>query len=202
MARALRACRILFGDLAIDARLVRAQALGGITIDVLSRCPRMGLAVEAFDSATTVRGKTGGDGTFVFALPHPGTYSLRVTRDAADPLVFPALRVLPDSFVQRLFPIPIEFEVEHGATPRLDSLHPIYPDPMRHLDVGGEVLTQFVVEPNGRMAEGSFKVLRSTDPTFTRAVLVALIAAEFIPATIRGVAVAQLVQYPFTFHLR
>jgi len=205
MVRALRSFLLLFCALTMHALALGAQALGGTVIDQLSRRPRLGLLVEAYDSVTSVRDTTREDGTFMLSLPHAGTFSLRINRDGADPIILPALVVARDSLVQRVFPIPAgraywEFEVEHTAEP-LGSTHPDYPLPLLERNTEGDVLAQYVVEATGRVRPGSFRVLRSAHALFSKSVELFLQTAEFTPATIRGVTVAQLVQQPFTFRL-
>ena len=207
MARALRSFLLLFCVLIAHAHALCAQALGGTVIDELSRRPRMGLVVDAYDSVTTVRDTTRKDGTFMLALPHAGTFSLRINRDGgAEPLIIPALVVARDSLVQRVFAIPAgraywEFEVDRTVQPRPGGTRLDYPSSLRQQNVEGDVLAQYVVEATGHVREGSFKVLRSTDGLFVEAVRIFLQTADFTPATIRGAAVAQLVQQPFTFRL-
>jgi TonB family protein len=207
MLRLLRAPMLAFSVLSADAASLRAQVLGGTIVDELSRRPRGYLAVEAFDSVTTVRDTTRKDGTFMLALPYGGTFSLRVYRDGADALVFPAQMIARDSMVQRVFPIAagrayFEFEVEHTAHSRASNAPLKYPESLRQQNVEGEVLAQFVVETSGHVREGSLKNLRSTHELFALSVELFLRTAEFTPATIRGFPVAQLVQQPFTFTLR
>ena len=207
MTPALRASIVLFVALITPPHDARAQVLGGKVVDQISRRARTGLVVEAFDSVNTVTDTTRKDGAFMLALPYAGTFSLRVRRDGADPIIFPSLQVARDSLVQRLFPIPIgraywEFEVDHRAEFGSNSARMIYPDSLRQQYVEGEVLAQFVVEASGRVRENSFKVLRRTHELFALSAELFLRTAEFKPATIGDVAVAQLVQQPFTFSLR
>ncbi|MDQ2666887.1 MAG: hypothetical protein M3Z05_12850 [Gemmatimonadota bacterium] len=55
------------------------------------------------------------------------------------------------------------------------------------------------LHPSCHGSRAEFKVLPSTHVLFSQAVYAGLPAGEFTPATIHGVAVAQLVQQPFTF---
>jgi TonB family protein len=206
MARALRSFLLPFCVLIARAPALCAQAIGGTVIDELTRRPRLGLVVDAYDSVTTVSDKTREDGTFMLALPHAGTFSLRINRDGAEPLIVPAVMVARDSLIQRVFPIPAgraywEFEVDEKVQPRPGSTPLHYPLSLRQRNVEGDVLAQYVVEATGHVREGSLKILRSSDGLFTEAVRLFLPTAEFTPAKIRGVAVAQLVQQPFTFRL-
>ena len=76
-----------------------------------------------------------------------------------------------------------------------------YPDLLRSAKVEGEVLAQFVVDREGKVEPGTFKVLKSNHDLFTKAVRAALPDMRFYPAEVRGVRVKQVVQQPFTFGL-
>lgn len=76
-----------------------------------------------------------------------------------------------------------------------------YPDELRKANVEGEVIAQFVVDTNGHYLGGSFKAIKSSDPLFTDAVRNALPMMRFTPAVVKGKAVRQLLQQPFTFSL-
>ena len=76
-----------------------------------------------------------------------------------------------------------------------------YPREMRIANREGKVLAQFVVNENGTIDVPTFKVLKSTDPAFTEAVHTALPTLRFAPARLKGRAVRQVVQQPFTFSL-
>ena len=65
----------------------------------------------------------------------------------------------------------------------------------------GEMISQFVVDADGRYEPGSFKVLKSSHELFTQAVKNALPNMRFYPAEVGGKKVKQLVQQPFTFSL-
>jgi periplasmic protein TonB len=76
-----------------------------------------------------------------------------------------------------------------------------YPESMRSSAVEGRVEAQFVVNENGRVETGSFKVLNSTNEAFTQAVRDALSKMRFRPAQIGKTNVAQVVQQAFVFNL-
>ena len=65
--------------------------------------------------------------------------------------------------------------------------------------VEGEVLLQFVVNPDGRADMRTFKVLKSSNDLFTKAVKDVLPSMRFVPAEVGGRKVRQLVQMPFGF---
>ena len=94
-----------------------------------------------------------------------------------------------------------EFQVDEQVRqlPGLGSLR--YPAAMRTANRQGEVLAQFVVDEQGVADMTTFKALKSTDPAFTDAVRTALPTMRFAPARMKGRAVKQVVQQPFTFSL-
>jgi protein TonB len=94
-----------------------------------------------------------------------------------------------------------EYQVEVPVEPISSSIHPKYPESLRSSGVQGQVIAQFVVNENGRVETGTFKVLNSDNPAFTQAVREALSAMRFKPARIGNQAVSQFVQQPFVFKL-
>ena len=94
-----------------------------------------------------------------------------------------------------------EYQVEKPVTPAPGSLGPRFPEALKAANVEGEVLAQFVVDENGRVEIGTFKVLRSDHALFTAAVRDALVGARYVPADVGGKAVRQVVQQPFQFRL-
>ena len=94
-----------------------------------------------------------------------------------------------------------DFQVEKTAVPAPGSSAPRYPDALRLAGVEGEVLVQFVVDTAGRAEVSSFKVLKSSNDQFTKAVENSLPLMRFVPAEVEGRKVRQLVQQPFTFSI-
>ena len=72
---------------------------------------------------------------------------------------------------------------------------------MRSSGVEGQVDAQFVVDENGRVQGGSFKVLNSPNSAFVDAVKRALSGMRFRPAKIGSTKVSQVVQQSFKFKL-
>lgn len=93
-----------------------------------------------------------------------------------------------------------EFEVERQVS-AISGTDPAYPESMRTSGAEGEVMAQFVVNENGRVETSTFKVLRSTNDAFTRAVTNALAGMRFRPAQIGKTSVSQVVQQAFVFKL-
>ena len=94
-----------------------------------------------------------------------------------------------------------EFQVDQQVrqVPGVGSLR--YPPEMKDANREGEVLAQFVVDEQGLVDMSTFKTLKSTDTAFTDAVRAAVPTLGFKPARVKGRAVKQLVQQPFTFSL-
>jgi periplasmic protein TonB len=94
-----------------------------------------------------------------------------------------------------------EYQVEKPVQPIPGTGTPRYPDALRSSGVEGEVQAQFVVNEDGRVEAGSFKVLKATNELFASAVRAALPQMRFYPAEVGGKHVRQLVQQPFVFKL-
>ena len=94
-----------------------------------------------------------------------------------------------------------EFQVEHLASPIPGNPSPRYPDMLRSANVEGEVLAQFIVNADGTVDMGSFKVLKSTHDLFNASVRNALPQMRFEPARVGNQPVRQLMQMPFSFSL-
>jgi TonB family protein len=94
-----------------------------------------------------------------------------------------------------------EFQVEQPVLAAGQNPIPEYPKALEQAQVEGEVLVQFVVNPDGRADVGTFKVLKSSHDLFTQAVKNALPSWRFVPAEVGGRKVRQLVQMPLEFKL-
>jgi protein TonB len=93
-----------------------------------------------------------------------------------------------------------EFEVERQVQ-AISGTNVDYPESLRSSGIEGQVLAQFVVNENGRVETGTFKVLESSNPAFTSAVKSALGRMKFRPAQIGKTNVSQVVQQAFVFKL-
>lgn len=93
-----------------------------------------------------------------------------------------------------------EFEVERQVQ-AVSGTNVSYPESLRSSGVEGQVLAQFVVNENGRIETGTFKVLESSNAAFTEAVRNALGRMKFRPAQIGRTSVSQVVQQAFVFKL-
>jgi protein TonB len=81
------------------------------------------------------------------------------------------------------------------------SAAPRYPESLRIAGVEGKVVAQFVVDFEGRVEDGTVRIVRSDNSLFDEAVRAALTRMRFTPAEIAGRKVRQLVQMPFVFAL-
>jgi protein TonB len=90
-------------------------------------------------------------------------------------------------------------QVERQAALGDGNSPPPYPSALHSAGIEGSVLLSFVVDTSGHADMATVKVLKSTHPFFTTAVLDHLPRMKFIPAGIGGHAVKQLVQQSFVF---
>lgn len=94
-----------------------------------------------------------------------------------------------------------DFQTDNHASIKPDNVAPKYPDELRATKVNGDVLVQFIVNRDGTADMSSLKVLKSDHPAFTQSVREALAEMKFEPARVKGQAVRQLMQSPFSFQV-
>jgi len=88
------------------------------------------------------------------------------------------------------------------AVPKRDNPPPAFPDDEKADSVTtGEVVLRFVVDRTGEPDLATIELVRATSLSFARSAVVALPLQRFEPATIRGCAVAQAIDYSFSFVL-
>jgi protein TonB len=92
-------------------------------------------------------------------------------------------------------------QVERQVSLIPGSAPPRYPEGLRAAGVEGQVVARFVVGEEGRVEEGTVKVVRSDNHLFDEAVRLALPRMRFTPAAIGGKTVRQQVEMPFVFTL-
>lgn len=90
-------------------------------------------------------------------------------------------------------------QVDTVAELAVSSLPVSYPAPLFAEGVGGSVVAEFVVDTAGRVEEGTFGIVSSTNPLFSEAVREAVERATYTPAQRHGLRVRQLIQQPFSF---
>lgn len=94
----------------------------------------------------------------------------------------------------------MEFQVEKTVE-AISGTHVAYPETLRSSGIEGTVQAQFVVNAEGRVEPGTFKVLNSPNVGFVQAVKAALSGMRFSPARIGDQKVAQVVQQSFVFKI-
>ncbi|MEP6622216.1 MAG: energy transducer TonB, partial [bacterium] len=92
-----------------------------------------------------------------------------------------------------------EFQVEKAAKQIPGTGAVKYPDALRPSGMQGQVLVQFVVDAEGKGEPDSFKIIKTSHALFSEAAHAAFLEMRFTPAMVRGKAVRQVVQQPFTF---
>jgi TonB family protein len=106
-----------------------------------------------------------------------------------------AATTLTDAELKRLGPVvqkPIEL-AKH--------VNFVYPRTAKLAGLNGSALVQFVVDTLGRAKPESITCTRATYKDFADAAMAAVKTMEFIPATLEGHKIEQLVQYPIDFKL-
>jgi protein TonB len=91
--------------------------------------------------------------------------------------------------------------VEKVAAPQPGNPAPVYPAPLRSAQIEGTVVARFVVDTSGRAEPNSITFAESTHAQFSEAVRQALLRSRYLPATIAGHPVRQLVEQRFAFTL-
>ena len=93
------------------------------------------------------------------------------------------------------------FQFDAPRPPELmaGSPEPHYPEQLRAQRLRGEVVAQFVVDTLGHVVPGTFSVVRSPHPLFSRAVRANLVNLRFRPAEGAGRPVSQIVSRAFHF---
>lgn len=193
----------LIAGQAVEQRL--GAPLVGLRVRLL-RLPDAAAAPVAVDS-----GQTHARGFFQLAAPGPGVYQLEFGYGRETLAVGPIDTVRAEPVAQRQYAVQlvqraeerpfVEGQVETPVRQLPGVGGPEYPKELRDQRREGQVLTEFVVDADGRVVRGSMRVLRSTDAAFSASVRRAVYGLRFAPATIGGVPVRQLVQQPFDFRL-
>ncbi|HET8770985.1 MAG TPA: TonB-dependent receptor plug domain-containing protein [Gemmatimonadaceae bacterium] len=186
------------------APLVWLDGVPMSTVDVeLDRFdPRTFAGIEIYSGSATVplqfaggRAMSTSGGTIVL-WSRQGEASPRTRKKAS-----------PAALVARLLERGEAYTADHVSVParplRPMLILPLYPDSLYDAHVAGHVEVEFVVDETGQARMDTFGVVSSSHPALVEAVRRALGAGrqEFVPATLDGRAVAQLVQLPFEFRL-
>ncbi len=207
-ARALLTACVIHGlgigaaVLLVDTRLRPAREAGPI-VDIVLPAPeagvRRGLAsgeapVEVAPTVPPLPAPVGLDAIPSIVPLETGSWRIN-SPGALDSLVdtgegsgggadFRAVRILPDEPAELILP------------PVLD-----YPRELRRAGIAGVVLLEFVVDTAGMVELAGVRVIESSHPAFTSAVIGVLPAARFRPGRMGGQPVRQLVRQSFRFVL-
>ena len=128
------------------------------------------------------------------------------------------LGIPPPGMSQLIYVVSIYADSGHENIPVFDSLYlrgprarapkalpgnpkPKYPTDLQEAGVEGTVITQFVIGRDGRMRDGTLRILQSSAGQFTREVSSSLRYARFRPATVGRCPVPTIVEMPFVFAL-
>lgn len=205
--RRRRLC-LMLSSVALLSAPLRAQTIGGRVVDRTTTRPLRALAVRVLDDSDHVvaESRTDTSGIFYAVLASPARVRLRFALDSLDTFDTDSFTVEYGGFYQRQFmieraPIFTDVQVEKQVAQVRSSILPRYPAELKDRGITGDVLVRFVVDSAGRIRPGSIRVLQSSDPAFTDAVLTALHSARYLPAEIGGRRVMQMVQQPFSFRL-
>jgi TonB family protein len=81
------------------------------------------------------------------------------------------------------------------------SVNYVYPRTAKLANQSGSALVQFIVDTTGRAKSESIVCVQATYKDFADAAVAAVKSMEFVPATLEGHKIEQLVQYPINFKL-
>lgn len=91
--------------------------------------------------------------------------------------------------------------VEKAAAPQPGNPSPVYPPALRAAQLEGAVVARFVVDTTGLAEPATITFTETTRAQFAEAVRQALLRSRYLPATIGGRKVRQLVEQRFAFTL-
>ena len=91
--------------------------------------------------------------------------------------------------------------VEHKPIALAKHVNFVYPRNAKLAGLNGSALVQFVVDTLGKPKPESITCLKATFKDFADAAMAAVRQMEFIPASLEGHKIEQLVQYPIDFKL-
>lgn len=185
-----------------------AQMAGGKVVDARDNRPVKGVTVVIRNVATdaAVQAETDSGGMFTLFPADSGRYVIVFRRDM-DILFYPdTLLLTADSVFQKLFVLEFPPVLELVLNDSVDSpvvplgmLRARFPEDLAARGFEGSVVVRFVVDTTGRADMATFRIVRSSDDAFSRAVRESVTSARFRPASSRGRKVRQLVTRTFNF---
>jgi len=96
-------------------------------------------------------------------------------------------------------PTYFEFQVETQVHLADDSPPIPYPEQLRASRTRGDVMAQFIVDTTGRADTTTLRILSASHAAFIHAVRAGLGQLHFVPATLHGTKVRQLVENRYEF---
>ncbi len=192
--------------------VAQAQVFQGAVLEDSSRLVirRYPVALVRFlprGEAVVARTKTDDRGLFQLIADRPGIFQIEFGDSLTGITYGPVDTVSVDTLVVRQYVVRpaadlprrvfLEYHVDEPVTQISSSVR--YPVELRERGICGRVLAQFVVDTLGNAQMATFRILRSTDSLFSRAVREGINRSRFKPARFRDRAVLQLVQQPFEF---
>ncbi|HEX8945031.1 MAG TPA: energy transducer TonB [Gemmatimonadaceae bacterium] len=192
----MRVLRPVMSDTTVD---LRAPTVTGVYRFTATRQPgpiapaimRASL-IPGFDSAAVVAIR-GASGLRNVLVPPDDEDSMRVDVRISTDSSADARRMIAATFPR----MPVI-----DAVPRRDNPPAAFPEDEKADSVTtGEVVLRFVVDRAGLPNMATIELVRATSLSFARAAIVALPSQRFQPATIHGCAVAQAIDYSFSFVL-
>lgn len=185
-----------------------AQMVGGKVVDASHRRPVKSVTVVIRNVATdaAVQADTDSAGMFTLFPADSGRYVIVFHRDM-DILQYPdTLTLTADSVFRKLFMLEFPRTLDIVLNDPVDSpvvplgmLRARFPEDLAERGFEGSVVVRFVVDTTGRADMATFRIVRSTDDGFSRAVRESVGSARFRPASSRGRKVRQLVTRTFNF---
>ena len=207
LARFRLAVSILCASFALTAA-AHAQVVAGRVVDERTRLPVGNSTVRLFDEQGRRADSTSADsaGFFSARVAVAGIYRVWISVATSVAFESPPIAIAPGDTTHLQFevisaPYYYEFQVDKQVSARPDAVGLTYPKELRDNNVEGEVLAQFIVDTNGVVRPGSFRIIRSSNGLFSSAVREAIYRIRYFPAERHGEKVAQAVLQPFTFGL-
>jgi TonB family protein len=92
-------------------------------------------------------------------------------------------------------------QVDEGVQ-YLSGPDPKYPPALRAASIEGRVTLRFIVDPEGKVRDGSIQVINSTNSAFEEPAKDAIKHGVFRPAKVHGQPVSQLVEQVVVFQIK
>ncbi len=201
----------VFAPTLLAAVSASAQTVQGTLVGEKSHHPIGNAHVTLVDDSGHVAAAATTDsasGAFYLTALGKGQYRVRVLVGRGGVTNSPVFQLDSDQTVERTIVAPDwpdaylrAFLPDDVTTPaRLKPRQsPRYPDAARVERKAGVAVLRFVVGSDGKVDPSTLTVVSADDPRFAQAVANLAVSADFTPATINGVPVAQVYELPVDF---